>query len=96
MIHEIFSIYDSKSEAYLQPFFIQNKATAVRAISNCVNDPDHAFSKHPSDYHLFHLGSFDDDTSLFDLFPSPDPVVKLLEVMQPDLPFDPPFEKVAT
>lgn len=62
MIKKIFTIYDEKSEAYLQPFFLDTNGQAVRAITDCVNDPNHQFSKHTSDYTLFSLGTFDDST----------------------------------
>ena len=52
MIHKIFSVYDSKVEAYLQPFFMQTRGAAVRAITELVADPKHQFGKYPMDYTL--------------------------------------------
>jgi len=57
---QIFSIYDTKADAYLQPFFTATKATALRSFSDLVNNPDSTFSKHASDYVLFHIASYDD------------------------------------
>lgn len=62
----VFTIYDEKSEAYLQPFFLDTVGQAIRAITDCVNDNQHQFYRHTSDYTLFHLGSFDDSTGEFD------------------------------
>jgi len=56
----IYSIFDAKASAYLPPFYLHNDAMAVRVFADCVNSEQHAFSKHPEDYTLFHLGIFDD------------------------------------
>lgn len=57
---EVFSVYDSKAQAYLPPFFLPKPAMAIRIFTECVNSPEHQFGKHPADYTLFHVGSFDD------------------------------------
>lgn len=67
MIHRIFSIYDSKVEAYLLPIFMQTKAAAIRAVSDTMRDPQHTFAMHAEDYTLFYLGSFDDSNAGWDL-----------------------------
>nr|UXR08064.1 MAG: nonstructural protein [Microvirus sp.] len=58
----MFSIHDYAAGAYLPPFFMHNEAIAERAFRDCINDPTHAFSKHPSDYVLMLFGEFDDNT----------------------------------
>lgn len=63
MIKKIFSIYDEKSEAYLQPFFFDTNGQAIRTIVDCISDPNHNFSRHTSDYTLFLIGEFDDQTA---------------------------------
>lgn len=65
MLH-IYSVYDSKAKAFLPPFLILNDAMAKRIFGDCVNDPTHQFSKHPEDYSLFCLGSFDDQNALIE------------------------------
>lgn len=59
MLLKVFCIYDSKAEAYLQPFFMMARGEAVRAFQTAVNDPQTNFCKHPSDYTLFEIGTFD-------------------------------------
>lgn len=56
---QTFAIYDSKAQAYLQPFFSQTIGTALRSFEQAVNDPNHDFSKYAADYTIFHIGSFD-------------------------------------
>ncbi len=60
MKHKMFVIYDSKANAYLQPWFLTTQPMAQRAFSDCVNDEDHNFGRHPEDYTLFTIGEFDD------------------------------------
>lgn len=62
MIHNVFSIYDEKAQAFLPPFVLPKTAMAVRTFSDCVNSSDHQFSLHPQDYTLFNLGIWDDET----------------------------------
>jgi hypothetical protein len=71
MLLQVFSVYDSKAEAYLPPFYIPAIGAAIRHFSDSANDPQTAFHKHPEDYGLFHLGSFDDNLCSFDLLPTP-------------------------
>ena len=65
MKHLLFTIYDEKAEVFLPPFFVPTIGIATRAFKDSINSDDHTFGKHPSDYTLFQLGSFDDhDASL--------------------------------
>lgn len=60
MEHKIFSIFDEKAKGFLPPFIFHNENMAKRIFADCVNDPNHQFGKHPEDYHLFEIGTFDD------------------------------------
>jgi len=59
-VQNLFTVYDAKAEAYLQTFQLPTTAMAVRVFAECCNSKDHQFGKHPSDYTLFHLGTFDE------------------------------------
>lgn len=60
MIQKMFTVYDSKLEAYLQPFFMASKGQAIRAFTDSVNDTTTQFNKHPEDFTLFEIGEYDD------------------------------------
>lgn len=66
MILHIYSVYDSKAKAFLPPFFMHNDALAKRIFGDCASDPKHQFNKHPEDYSLFCLGSWDDQNALIE------------------------------
>ncbi len=68
MLLRAFSVYDSKVEAYMRPFFMQTEAEALRAFRETVNDGQSSFFKHPEDYTLFKVGTFDESTGLISGF----------------------------
>ena len=58
-----YAVYDRKAEIYSQPFLEIKDGTAIRAVQDLViNNKDHAFAKHPADFSLHRLGSFDEIT----------------------------------
>lgn len=71
MITSIFSVYDNKTAAYLPPFYMPTKPAAIRAISDAVNNMEHAFHKHAADYSLFFFGTFCDQSAKYDLVETP-------------------------
>ncbi len=66
----IFSIFDSKAQAYLQPFFSNNVETAKREFATAVNG-EGQFNKYTEDYSMFLLGTFDQDDGTFILESAP-------------------------
>lgn len=59
MITKVFAVYDSKAEAFLQPFFSDAIGSALRAFEDAVNDSNGPISRHPGDYQIYEIGSFD-------------------------------------
>ena len=60
-----YAVYDKKAEMYSQPFLEIKDGTAIRAVQDLViNNKDHAFAKHPSDFSLHRLGEFDEATGV--------------------------------
>lgn len=61
---KIYSIYDSKAEAFIQPFFSPNKATALRSFTQAAQDEKTQYFTHGADYTLFEIGSWDEQKGL--------------------------------
>lgn len=61
---KLYTVYDEKAQAHLTPFVLDNEYIAQRTFGDCVNDPDHGFSAHPSDYTLFEIAVFDNNTGV--------------------------------
>lgn len=85
MKHQIFAVFDSAADAYMNPFFLPSKGMAIRSFSDSVNTPDSTLSKHPADYTLFHLGEWTDESAGFDLFPGPRSLGVAIEFVSQDL-----------
>lgn len=60
MKFHVFSVYDGAASAFLPPFFLPAMGQAIRAFTDAVNDPNHQFAKHATDYSLWCIGIFDD------------------------------------
>mgnify|MGYP000547887757 CR=1 FL=1 len=57
-----YSIYDSKAEAFNQPFFAEKDGLAIRIFTDHVNNPESIWGKYPHDFTLFHVGHFDSES----------------------------------
>lgn len=62
---KVFSVYDLKSESFEAPFFSPAVGAAVRMFADAVNDPQTRLAKHPADYQLFEVASYDDAVGVF-------------------------------
>jgi len=71
MLHKVFTVFDAKAESYLPPFYQVSSGMACRVFEDTVNDPGHQFHRHPGDFTLFEVGTFDDQSCTFELLPTP-------------------------
>jgi len=71
MIYRIYSVKDLKAAAFAPPFFLGRDEVAVRTFKSAVNDPTHPMHPHPEDYHLYHVGEFDDETGVITALEQP-------------------------
>ena len=85
MLQKLFSIYDSKAESFSNPVYLNSTGLAVRTFSDSVQDPESQFAKHPADYTLFELGTYDDQTAEFKLLPTPKSLFIAIEFITPTL-----------
>jgi len=67
----IFCIRDRATDQYGNPMFLVNSGQAIRSFSDEINREaaDNMLNKHPDDFDLYSLGSFDTSTGLFDTAP---------------------------
>lgn len=63
---KVFSVYDSKAQGYLPPFFCVNAAVALRSFQSAVQDSGHDFHRYSGDYTLFELGEWDSENGKFE------------------------------
>lgn len=58
----ICGIHDTCSDSWLSPMFWQTRRQAVRAFKDVIADKNTEFARHPEDYNLFSLGTFDEQS----------------------------------
>jgi len=63
-MQHLFSVFDSKAEAFITPFFAPTIAVAMRMFEQACNDQTTDFHRYASDYTLFEVGYFDTDSGL--------------------------------
>lgn len=56
-----FAAFDSKLGIFMSPFFMAHVGQAHRMWEEVCNDPNSAMCKHPKDFVLYELGSFNDE-----------------------------------
>lgn len=71
MLMLMFSVYDDKAAAFMQPFFERAEGAAVRAFQSACNDEKHNFFKASADYSLYIIGKFDDTTAVVEAVSPP-------------------------
>jgi len=71
MILGVYAVYDSGIAAWMAPLYMRNKGEALRWWQEICNNPESKCGKHPTDFTLFEIGSWDDATCKFSLFDAP-------------------------
>lgn len=65
MIINAYVIFDTKAEIYNKPFYFLNDKIALRAAQDLIDDPQTDVHKHPEDFMMFHIGTYEDETAHF-------------------------------
>lgn len=63
---KMYSIYDKKAASYGTPFFMLTDGAAMRAVIDTARDPSTTLYRHPGDFTLVKICSFDEITGLVD------------------------------
>lgn len=58
-----FAVYDKVAEMYMQPFRSSNKLKALQGFKDVANDPKSNIHKHPEEYQLYEIGTFNEETA---------------------------------
>jgi len=65
MLLNVYSIIDEKAKCYSAPFVMPHNGQALRAFGDLVQDKTSAIAKHPGDYRLYKLATWDDHSGQF-------------------------------
>lgn len=64
MLMSVYTVYDSKAGCYTRPFFTENDETAKRFVVDFYLSQDSPIARHPEDFCLYCIGTFDDNACL--------------------------------
>jgi len=81
MNYEVVTIFDTKAKVYSRPLFFPTLALIDRYAQDVLSNPNNDVSRHPSDFSLFHLGSYSDSTAQFDFLSVPTCLLRFHEVV---------------
>lgn len=77
----VYSVFDTQAQTYNVPFFMKKDGQALRAFIDITNDPKTDIHKHPTDYVLFRLGSFDDESGVISPCEAPQRIANAWELL---------------
>lgn len=63
---KVYSLFDRKVGVHSVPMFFTHEGYFLRAVMEIVKDPNTNVGRHPADFELLYLGTFDDNTGRFD------------------------------
>lgn len=81
---KVFSIFDDKAKAFVNPFFMPHNGLALRALSDVVQDKNTNISRHPGDFSLYILAEFDDNSGEFVSLERPEFLARALDYVEPE------------
>lgn len=62
---KVYSIYDEKAKIFSKPFQQINDGIALRSFIDLTKDKDSSINKHPEDYKLYRIATYDDLTGKY-------------------------------
>jgi hypothetical protein len=71
VLYTIVAVKDRALDAYGRPIFVHTQGQAIRSFQDEINRnaPDNEMFRHPEDYDLYFIGTFDDKTGNFENCP---------------------------
>lgn len=75
------SVFDTAVGVYFQPFFARSRAEAIRSFADAASQEGHPFNKHPADFTLFVLATWDEESGSFTPLAAPASLGNALEHM---------------
>ena len=82
MRKEIYAMFDSAVQSYMQPIFADAKGQVLRSLMDIVQDDNHEMSKHREDYTCFKIGEYDQQSGMIEAH-TPQKVIGLWELKDP-------------
>ncbi len=65
------TVYDEKAECFGHPFFVSAIGIGTRMMATWVTNPDSIMEKHPNDFTLYQVGTWNDSEAKFENLATP-------------------------
>lgn len=75
-----YSVYDEKAKAYNIPFFYPQNDLAIRAIKDSLRNPNSVISRHPEDFAVYVIGTYNDLDGKLESFAQPELLARVSEI----------------
>lgn len=86
-----YTLHDVKAVSYSPPFFCANDAIAKRMLADLVSDKNTMPGRHPSDFKLYAVGTFDEGNAVITPFDVAMHIVDAISLVPPQREFSLPF-----
>lgn len=96
MMLNAYSIFDNKALQYHPPFFASTDGAAVRSLRDLANDRNTTVGRHPSDYVLYRVGTYDDANGRLEAFSPLHHVMDAVALVELQPPVRGLFDDLAT
>lgn len=83
MILKVFSVFDEKAQVFGQPFFLPHNGIALRSFSDLVQDSQTSINRHPEDFKLYLIGSYDDNSGSLNPVAQPEFLANATDFVKP-------------
>lgn len=77
----MYSIMDTKTGIYNPPFFNHSHGEAERNFKQLVNDGKSTVHLHPTDFDLYYVGDYDDNSGKLMPKPAPEHIIKAVDLL---------------
>lgn len=64
MLLRLCTVFDAAAAVYLPPFTVRAIGEAKRMVLQTMGDPNTLIAKHPEQFYLFEIGTYDDSTGV--------------------------------
>lgn len=65
MLLKTFALYDSKAKVFGPPFYYSERGQAIRELKDVVESKKGMVGKHPEDFVMYQISTYDDNTGEF-------------------------------
>lgn len=72
MVNPVFAVYDNAVKAFMTPFIQQSQGQAIRGFMDACDDEKTNLSRHPEDYTLFQIATYDDANGRYENLDTPE------------------------